>query len=119
MLSATSNGHVGGSSRNNRRSVDKDKHRNKAADTAADNEHNNGTTRHAGSKNNNSNSNTSNSSNSNSYQQADGNANTTTSNNSKEKSDCDSGNSNYQQQQQQHGAKDKHGKWNEGCESAP
>ncbi|KAH8299595.1 hypothetical protein KR044_003436 [Drosophila immigrans] len=97
-----SNGHAGGGSRNHRRSMDKDKHRNKG-DTA-DNEHNNGNARHAGGK----------SGNSNSYQQADGNS-TITSNNSKEKSDWDSGsNANYQQQpqQQQQGAKDKHGALN-------
>ncbi|KAH8369863.1 hypothetical protein KR093_001277 [Drosophila rubida] len=98
-----SNGHAGGGSRNHRRSMDKEKHRNKG-DTA-DNEHNSGgNSRHAGGKN-------SNSSSSNSYNQADGNS-TTTSNNSKEKSDWDSGsNANYQQQQQQ-GAKDKHGALN-------
>jgi len=107
-LSATSNGHAGGS-RNHRRSMDKDKHRNKG--DAADSEHNNGA-RHGG-KNS-----------SNNYHQVDSGAATATttvtatSSNSKdkdkdkEKSDWDSS-TNYpqQQQQQQQGGKEKHGEW--------
>jgi len=97
---ATSNGHAGGS-RNHRRSMDKDKHRNKG--DAADNEHNNGT-RHGGKNSGNN--------------QVDSAATATatvtaTSSNSKdkdkEKSDWDSSTS-YPQQQQQ-GGKEKHGKW--------